>query len=110
MRSFIYTERLDNALNEWFKTSTFRYSGWTLSDAWSIGEHGTLYDTLFELCYVHPAGEDVSDQWDTITAWWDGSISFSSSWDERFPQLCADELRELAKLSDIIHEEYERQR
>lgn len=116
-----YTAEMISIIHDWYKRERGNWPGWELhlhKEAGEcddiVGEDGEIIsswlDGIAELQHVNDAGEDISDEWDTVTIQNTGQVSVTSSYDECMPLLDAAQLHGLAELSESITKEIARQK
>ena len=116
-----YTAEMISIIHDWYERERGNWPGWELhlhKEAGEnddiVGEDGEIIsswlDEIATLEHVNDAGEDISDEYDTVTIQNTGQVSVNSSYDERFPLLDARQLRGLAELSESIEREIANQK
>lgn len=116
-----YTAKMISIIRDWYKRERVNWPGWGLhmhKEAGEnddiVGEDGEIIsswlDEIATLEHVNDAGEDISDEYDTVTIQNTGQVSVNSSYDERMPLLDARQLRGLAELSESIAQVIARQK
>lgn len=92
-------------LAEWWedKRGLEWWHGWDFHLLAKVDEKVDYGVPLAELEFVHDAGyEDPPESWDTVSIWPLCHVSVTSSWDDRWPALCADQLRDLCEICDKL--------
>ena len=95
-----YTAEMIRIIQDWYKRERVNWPGWDLyfhKEAGEnddiVGEDGEIIsswlDEIATLQHVNDAGEDISDEWDTVTIQNTGQISFTSSYYPDMPLLNA---------------------
>lgn len=116
-----YTAEMISIIRNWYERERVNWKGWNLyfhKEAGEnddiVGEDGEIIsswlDGIATLQHVNDAGEDISDEYDTVIIQNTGQVSVNSSYDERMPLLDARQLRGLAELSESIEHEIARQK
>lgn len=105
-----YTAKIKKILIEWYERERKHWTGWGFNLLWRVNAKFSYMDGLAELQHVNDAGEDISDEYDTVTVQNTGQVSVTSSYDDRMPLLDAAQLRGLAELSESIAQEVARQK
>lgn len=116
-----YTEEMISIIHDWYERERVNWQDWDLhfhKEAGEnddiVGEDGEIIsswlDGIAELQHVNDAGDDVSDEYDTVTIQNTGQVSVTSSYDELMPLLDAAQLRGLAELSESIAQEVAREK
>lgn len=101
-----YTEHMLEVVRNWHERDRKIFDGWEFDIVVKPGDTdeddmGNEYlETVATLTSTNYWGDDISDEFDTITLYNTGEINTYSSYDERKPLFNAVMLRSLASLSE----------